>query len=212
MCLACCVSLPAYAEPKLGEVLSGIERHYNSLGTMRVEFAQTVEYHGRPSLHERGTLSLLRPQKMRWDYREPEGKLLVGDGDLLHMYNPRANQVRPVRLDETGDLRAPLSFLLGRLNFRRQFRNLRFEVIGGVKTIVGDGRRGKDPYDRVEFSYDPETLDLKRLRVIGRDGTYTTTFAFADEERNVRLDESLFVFVPPAGAEVLDPPPTGAER
>ena len=188
---------------KLGEVLSGIERHYNSLGTIRLEFAQTVEYAGRPSLHERGTLSLRRPKKMRWDYREPAGKLLVGDGDVLHMYNPRTNQVRLVRLDESGDLRAPLSFLLGRLNFRRQFGNPRFETIDGVRTVVGDGRPGKDSYDRVEFTYDPETLSLKRLRVIGREGTFTTTFAFADEERNVQLDESLFIFEPPAGADVL---------
>ena len=177
MCLACWICPPAVAEPKLGEVLSGIERHYNSLGTMRVEFAQTREYPGRPRLHERGTLSLRRPKKMRWDYREPKGKLLVGDGEVLHMYNPLTNQVRPIPLDDTGDLRAPLSFLLGRLNFRRQFREVRFEVIDGVKTIVGEGRRGKDPYERVEFTYDTEALSFKRLRVIGRDGTYTTTFA-----------------------------------
>ncbi len=212
MCLACWICPPAVAEPKLGEVLSGIERHYNSLGTMRVEFAQTREYPGRPRLHERGTLSLRRPKKMRWDYREPKGKLLVGDGEVLHMYNPLTNQVRPIPLDDTGDLRAPLSFLLGRLNFRRQFREVRFEVIDGVKTIVGEGRRGKDPYERVEFTYDTEALSFKRLRVIGRDGTYTTTFAFADEERNVRLDESLFVFEAPPGAEVLDPPSAGADR
>jgi outer membrane lipoprotein carrier protein len=212
VCLGCWFCLPAAAEPKLGEVLSGIERHYNSLGTMRVEFAQTREYAGRPRLHERGTLSLRRPKKMRWDYREPKGKLLVGDGEILHMYNPLTNQVRPIPLDDTGDLRAPLSFLLGRLNFRRQFRDVRFESIDGVKTIVGDGRRDKDPYDRVEFTYDTEALSLKRLRVIGRDGTYTTTFAFADEERNVRLDESLFVFEPPPGAEMFDPPSAGADQ
>ena len=128
---------------------------------------------------------------MRWDYVEPKGKLLVGDGNVLHMYNPNTNQVRPVRLEDSGDLRAPLSFLLGRLNFRRQFRNLRFETIEGVQTVIGDGRPGKDSYERVEFTYDPETFSLKRLRVIGtrrkpsppsslspmRCGTYSSTRA-----------------------------------
>ena len=198
-------AVPGAAEPKLGDVLSAIEVHYNSLGTMRVEFAQTMEYKGGRRFHERGTLSLLRPQKMRWDYSEPAGKLLVGDGEVLHMYNPNMNQVRPVKLGDTGDLRAPLSFLLGRLRFRRQFRNLRFETIDGKSSIVGEGRPGKDYFERVEFTYDPVAYTLKRLRVLGRDGT-VTTFAFAQEETNLKLDERLFVFQAPVNAEILDMP------
>lgn len=205
MCLAALLVLPGAAEPKLGDVLSAIEVHYNSLGTMRVEFAQTMEYQGGRRFHERGTLSLLRPQKMRWDYTEPAGKLLVGDGEVLHMYSPNTNQVRPVKLGDTGDLRAPLSFLLGRLRFRRQFRNLESATIDGQTAIVGEGRPGKDYFERVEFTYDPEGYNFKRLRVFGRDGT-VTTFAFAQEETNLKLDERLFVFQAPADAEILDMP------
>ena len=192
--------------PQLGDVLTRIERRYNSLATMQVEFAQTVAYAGRPPVEERGTLSLLRPKKMRWDYEQPAGKLLVGDGDVLHMYNPRTNQVRPVKLDETGDLRAPLSFLLGRLRFRRQFRNPRLESIEGRTTLVAEGRPGKDYYSRVEFSYDPSDFRLDGLKVIGRDDT-VTTFAFQGETVNVRMDPALFEFQAPAGAEILEMPP-----
>ena len=191
--------------PDLNQVLSRIERHYNSLGTLRVKFAQTITQSGRPKIHETGTLSLLRPKKMRWDYEQPRGKLLVGDGDLLHLYNPRTNQVRLFRLDKTGDLRAPLSFLLGRLKFRRQFRNLRIEEIGGQPAVVGEGRRDKDYYSRVEFIYRPGIFSFALLRITGRDGSLTT-FAFEDEEINPRLDPALFRFVAPAGAEVLEPP------
>lgn len=203
VCLALFGTAVMTAEPRLGHILSEIERHYNSLATMQVEFAQTVEYTGRPRIHERGRLSLLRPGKMRWDYTVPAGKLLIGDGETLHMYNPRTNQVRPVKLDDSGDLRAPLSFLLGRLRFRRQFVNLRLETIEGAAAVVGEGRPGKDYFERVEFTYDPTAFSLKRLRVFGRDNT-VTTFAFAQEKRNLELDESLFVFQIPADAEVLE--------
>ena len=203
VCLAVFGSAVTTAEPRLGDILSEIERHYNSLATMQVEFAQTVEYKGHARIHERGKLSLLRPKKMRWDYTVPAGKLLIGDGETLHMYNPRTNQVRPVKLDDSGDLRAPLSFLLGRLRFRRQFENLRLETIEGATAVVGEGRPGKDYFERVEFTYDPTAFSLKRLRVFGRDDS-VTTFAFAQEERNLRLDESLFVLQVPADAEVLE--------
>ena len=194
------------AGPQLGDVLANIERHYNSLATLRVYFSQTVSYAGRPPRVERGTLSLLRPQKMRWEYEQPPGKLLVGDGNVLHMYNRQTNQVRPVRLDQTGDLRAPLSFLLGRLRFRRQFRNLYFEEIDGRTTLVGEGRPGKDYYSRVEFRYDPDDFHLERLNVIGRDDT-VTTFTFKGEIVNASMDPALFEFQPPAGAEILEMPP-----
>ena len=192
--------------PELGTVLSRIERHYNSLATLRVKFSQTELYEGRPPRVERGTLSLLRPQKMRWEYTQPTGKLLVGNGKLLHMYNPNTNQVRPFRMDQTGDLRVPLSFLLGRLRFRRQFRNLRLEDIDGHTTLVGEGRPGKDYYHRVEFRYDPDGFQLERLNIIGRDDT-VTTFAFEDEVVNARMAPELFRFRPPPGAEVLQPAP-----
>ena len=203
VCLAVFAAAVTTAEPRLGDILSAIERRYNSLATMQVEFAQTVEHQVRPRIHERGKLSLLRPKKMRWDYIEPAGKLLIGDGETLHMYSPRTNQVRPVKLDDSGDLRAPLSFLLGRLRFRRQFDKLRLETIEGATVVVGEGRSGKDYFERVEFTYDPTAFSLKRLRILGRDGT-VTTFAFAQEKINLRLDESLFVLQAPAGAELLE--------
>jgi outer membrane lipoprotein carrier protein len=140
---------------------------------------------------------------MRWEYSKPAGKLLVGDGDLLHMYNPLSNQVRQLRPSQTGDLRVPLSFLLGRLHFRRQFRELRLEQIEGRTVLVGEGRSGEEAYKRVEFTYDPGDFELTHLKVYGQDES-VTTFAFAGEAVNPQLDKRLFDFHAPAGAEVVD--------
>jgi len=196
----------AHAEPaKLGEVISRIERRYNSLATLKIRFQQIMQFVARPPLTEEGTLYLLRPSKMRWDYTRPQGKLLVGDGDMLHMYNPRANQVRQVKPSETGDLRAPLSFLLGRLRLRRQFSHPRLSVADGQALLIADGRSGKEAYTRVEFRYDPEDYRLLGLRVLGQDES-VTVFRFEDEQVNSVLDPALFVFQPPAGADLLDGP------
>ena len=196
---------------KLGAVVSRIERRYNSLATLKIRFRQTMQFVARPPLTEEGMLSLLRPQKMRWDYTRPAGKLLVGDGEVLHMYNPRANQVRRIKPSETGDLRAPLSFLLGRLRLRRQFSNLRLSEADGRALLIADGRSGKEAYTQVEFHYDPGDYRLLGLKVFGQDES-VTVFLFEDEQVNATLDPALFVFEPPEGADIIDGPLRKGDR
>ena len=198
-------------EPSVGDVASGIERRYNGLATLTVGFEQRIEFGSRPPVREQGTLYLLRPSKMRWDYAQPEGKLLVGDGEVMQMYSPRTNQVRRIKFGATADLRAPLSFLLGRLRLRRQFRNLRLEKQQDHAVLLADGRAGKDAYRQVEFTYDPSDYRLLRIKVRGQDQSITT-FDFRDEKVNAPLAAALFQFKAPAGADVLDESFTGGDR
>lgn len=176
---------------------------------MSSEFVQTVSIHGRERMREAGTLFLRRPGLMRWQYIEPDGKLLVSDGEVMSLYNPRTNQVRRFAVEQSGDLRAPLAFLLGRMRLDRQFRDLRIETIEGRDALVGDGRTGRESYYRVEFYYNAR-FSLTRLRVFGRDESITE-FQFRDEEINPSLERSLFRFNPPPGADVLEGEP-GAVR
>jgi len=148
---------------------------------------------------------------MLWRYSDPEGNFAVGDGEVLHQYNPLTNQVRQVKMDETGDMRAPLAVLLGRLRFRRLFRNLRIEQRDGKHILIGDGRSGKEDYLDVEFTYDPTDFRLLHIAVNGADGT-VTSFGFANEKVNLTLDEAMFQFKPPPGAEVLNDFDTGGAQ
>ncbi len=201
-------ALPAQ---ELGEVIEGMELHYNRLATLQTNFEQRLIYGGRPRALERGTLYLYRPQKMRWEYTKPNGKLLVGDGKTLKMYNPLTNQFRTVTLTDTADMRAPLAFLLGRLSLRRQFRDLRLATIDGAAALTGEGRTGKEGYTKVELYYDAGAdFRLDRVRVWGRDES-VTEFYFDNEIVNVKLDPSMFELEAPEGAEILSEQRLGAE-
>lgn len=198
--IACLAILPA-AAGELDDVTSGIELRYNRLATMQADFEQTVTYAGSVRDRQHGRLMLLRPGKMRWDYDRPRGMQLIGDGDLIRIFNPNTNQVRSLRVRETADMRAPLSFLLGGLNFSRLFRNLRLETVDGRRAIVAEGRTGKEAYTRVQFFYTPD-YRLEEIRALGRNEALTT-FTFDDEILNETLDPELFVFQVPVGAEIL---------
>ena len=195
----------------LGQVASRIERRYNGLATLTVDFEQRLEFGARPPVREAGTLYLQRPSKMRWDYEKPAGKLLVGDGETVQMYNPRTNQVRRVKFGAAADLRTPLSFLLGRLRLRRQFRNLRLAGRRHGAVLIADGRTGKEAYRQVEFTYAPDDYRLLRLQVHGQDHSITT-FQFRDERVNAPLPAELFEFEAPEGADVLPESYAGGGR
>lgn len=202
-CLMLSTPLLHGQQTSVGDVSQAIELHYNRLATLSIDFSQTLSFGGASRPSESGTVRLYRPQRMRWDYQQPKGKLLIGDGQRLYQYNPYTNQVRTILLDQSVDLRAPLSFLLGRLDFSRQFKNLRFETIDGKRALVGEGRTGKEAYTTVEFYFEPEQdYRLSALRAHGQDES-VTDFIFSNERTNPDLDDKLFVFEAPAGAEIL---------
>ena len=190
------------AAQSLNEAIAGIERHYNSLSGLQMQFEQSMEYSGRRHMVETGTLHLQRPGKMRWDYTKPEGKIAISDGTIFRMYNPNSNQVRQVALEAMTDLRAPLSFLLGRMRLRRMFRNLRIEEIDGRQVLSGDGRNAQDFFSRVEFDFDPAAYAITGIRIFGRDES-VNVYQFSDEQINPTLAASMFEFKAPADAEVV---------
>ena len=64
---------------------------------------------------------------MRWDYSQPKGKLFISDGKFMWLYTPAGHghpRAEKMKLQESDDMRAPLAFLLGKLNFEKEFRNL----------------------------------------------------------------------------------------
>lgn len=190
------------AAQSLNKTIEGIERHYNSLSGLRMQFEQSMEYAGRRRMVETGTLYLQRPGKMRWDYTKPEGKIAISDGTIFRMYNPNSNQVRQVALEAMTDLRAPLSFLLGRMRLRRMFRNLRIEEMDGRQVLSGEGRNAQDFFSRVEFDFDPAAYAITGIRIFGRDES-VNVYQFSDEQINPTLAASMFEFKAPADAEVV---------
>ena len=82
-----------------------------------------IRSRGRPRKSESGELTLRKPGRMRWDYTAPAGKLFLSDGKQVYLYTPDSNRVERMPLKESDDMRAPLAFLLGKLDFAKEFRD-----------------------------------------------------------------------------------------
>ncbi len=193
---------PAATTIDLSAAIDGVEERYNRPKTMRLGFVQRYTWPGRPPRTESGDLFLSKPKRMRWEYSDPPGKLFLSDGDHVYLYSPVSNRVEKMPLKESGDMRTPLAFLIGRVDLRRDFREFRSRPNGEDLEVVALPKSKKAPYERVEFLLTPE-YRIKRLMVHGHDQS-VMEFQFSQEVPNPGLDPGLFDFQMPAGAEFVE--------
>jgi outer membrane lipoprotein carrier protein len=196
-------TLPLFAAPDLQTVLRAVENRYNSPRTMQLNFEQSFSAQGRMTRSESGILYLQKPGRMRWDYQTPEGKLFLADGKFIWFYSPNLGRVERTPIKESGDLRAPLAFLMGRLDFNRDFKEFRTRPeSGGDLAVTALPKSDKSPYTQVEFLITPDAR-IRVLKVTGQDRS-VMSFHLGGEKANPALDANLFRYSPPPGIEVVD--------
>ena len=171
---------------------------------LTAHFTQTLDAASLPSPQiEEGTLYLLRPGRMRWDYSRPAGKLALADGVRTWLYLPEDRQALSAPLGSGADSGATL--------LMRETPDLTAEFEASWSRERGrDDRpilalkpRAADaPYDRILVETDaggfPAALTV--LDALGGRVVYRFTgLRFVDT-----LDPALFRFTPPAGVSVQE--------
>lgn len=189
------------ADTDISRILKGVEEHYNRSQTLEVSFIQRYTGQGR-KMSEAGELFLRKPGKMRWQYSSPAGKLYISDGKYLYDYDPNQNRAEKMAFKEVEDLRGPLAFLLGRLNFDNDFREFRSQPDRENVFITAIPKSDKLPYTEVKFLVSPDSV-IHWLTVKGQDGS-TMEFTFEGEKRNPPIPDSMFRFSPPPGVDYVD--------
>ena len=196
----------AVLRPNLREVLRGIESRYNRLKSMKAQFQQLVRQGPGVIRREEGQLYLSKPGRMRWEYESPEAKLFVTDGKTVILYLPEENRVMESAVKETEDIKAPLAFLLGRLDFDEQFQKMETSP---YFTPTEEGNfvfkaYSKQLAERMEWVLFEVTPEYEIRRVVARErGGLETEFQFKGMESNPQLADSLFQVTAPEGAEVV---------
>ncbi len=196
------VAAASSAGPDLAALLKGVEGRYNRARTLQVHFEQTYQAPQRPPKTESGELFLRKPGRMQWRYSQPPGKLFIGDGKYVYLYTPSDNRVERTRMKESDDMRAPLAFLLGKLDFERDFKRFTTRPADGGTWIAAEPRSAKVPFANVEFLVNP-SYEIREL-IVAQDGGSVMHFRFDQEQLNPTLAESLFRFQAPPGAEVVE--------
>ncbi len=192
----------AGADPAISPLLHAVEQHYNHVQTLKLDFSQTYTAPGHPVQKESGTLYLRKPGRMRWDYSSPAGKLFLSDGKDVYLYNPGSQRAEKSRLKQSEDMRAPLAFLLGKLDFEKEFRDFSTRPEGAGTWITAYPKSQNLVYTKVEFLASPDGR-IEKVDVTGQDHSQLD-YIFSNQQLNAPAPPSLFAFHAPPGVEVVE--------
>ncbi|MGB6691412.1 MAG: outer membrane lipoprotein carrier protein LolA [Terracidiphilus sp.] len=179
-----------------------VDRHYNQLHSLRAGFTETYEGLGM-NRSESGTLLLLKPGRMKWDYTSPAGKIFLIDGSYAWSYNQGDSQVQRIPTKELDDLRSPLRFLLGRTKLEKELENVKLTAGPGDEfTLTGVPKGLEKRVERVTLAVTADGA-INSMEIEETDGALTR-FTFTDEKPDAPIPANAFRFTPPPGVPVVD--------
>jgi len=188
--------------PSAKDLAERVDRHYNKLHSLKTGFAETYDGLG---MHrsESGTLSLLKPGRMKWDYSSPPGKIFLLDGKYAWFYSRGDPQVQRMPAKELDDLRSPLRFLLGHTELEKEMSTLSLAPAAGGEFVLSGQPKGQEK--RVSRLSLTVTADgtITGIELEETDGA-VTRFTFTNEAPNAPVSPDTFRFAPPPGVPVVD--------
>ena len=200
---AAALCLPSAAQqPSVHDLAQRVDHRYNQLHSLKAQFTESYEGLGMQR-SESGTLLLLKPGKMRWDYSAPVGKVFLLDGKYAWFYTRGAAQVERIEAKKLDDLRSPLRFLLGHTQIEKELTNLTLAPApDGRFTITGQPKGQEKRVPKLSLTVTAEGA-ITGIEISEADGA-VTRFTFTDEQTNAAVPEGAFRFTPPTGVPVVD--------
>lgn len=193
-------ALPAPAAVE-ADSLTRVEAWLKSVHTLSADFVQVVRNRdGQISSRVTGTLSLSRPDRFRWDYRDPYVQVIVADGRKLWLYDEDLEQVT-VRPLEAGLGSTPAMLLSGTGSVGESFSAGPVERDGEWTWCRLVPRQHGSDFESVSLGFDGRGA-LVAMQLVDKLGQ-TTELNFSDVVLNQKLDPGLFKFTPPKGADVI---------
>jgi outer membrane lipoprotein carrier protein len=182
-----------------------VDQHYNRLHSLKAAFTESYDGFGR-SRTESGTLLLLKPGRMKWDYSAPAGKVFLLDGKYAWFYTKGDPQVQRISAKELDDLRSPLRFLLGHTQLEKELGKLTLTPSdNGQYKLSGLPRGQEKRIRRLDLTVTAEGAIIA-IEIEETDGALTH-FTFTGEQANAPVSADTFRFIPPAGVPVVDTSP-----
>ena len=177
-----------------------VERFLQGLEGLQAQFRQTLsDRTGQVTDESSGTLAISRPNRFRWDYRQPYEQVIVSDGAKIWLYDSDLEQVTVRKLDESLSA-TPAMLLSGKGKLEENFKVTESSEDKTVQWVRMEPKRGDTDFKWVRLGFSGEAL---RFMELGDKLGQTTVLEFSNFERNPRLEPARFIFEVPEGADVI---------
>lgn len=169
---------------KLNEFLNDVDdvRAKFEQSILNTETAETGRF--------QGTFSLSRPNKFRWDYTEPQSKVILADGETVHVIEDDLQQVTYIP-QKTALKGTPASILISQKNIDDKFEIIDIGESQGMDWVELIPRDEDSQFTRILVAFLAD--ELRRMELSDKFGQITR-FQFYDVERNPEFEKNQFVF------------------
>jgi outer membrane lipoprotein-sorting protein len=203
-------------EPDAQQVASWVQTFYDQTTTLEADFQQFywTRVYSRTTT-SRGQLRIARPGRVRFDYSEPRGKIVVGSGDQFTYYEPGDEGGAGQYYRATSDVASrALGFLTGTSRLDRDFNfTIHPSTTGPAHTTCLELHpRAHDPhYSRIRLyvsNAEGATRGVvMQVAIEDPDGNWNT-FRFSNFHFNRSIGDDVFAYTPPSGAHEITAPPS----
>lgn len=199
-----------WAKDDLEMHIKRLEQQYDAMKDFQAHFKQETHLSSLQQVEEgQGVVYFKKGGKMLWEYTAPSIQKFILDGKNLWVYLPEDNQVMK---NDSSRIPADISLGLfsGKLNLRETFK---------VSVASAALQRKKDAivFDLIPITYQPSLkratiwIDTKKYHIyksqIEDEFGNITMLEFSKIEIDKGIDDSIFMFTPPPGVEIFEPPP-----
>ena len=196
-------------EASVDLVLDNLQARYTGMTGFSADFKQTfLSTDTGTSLEESGSLIIKKGGFMRWEYKEPEEKLFICDGNDCYLYIVEEKIVQVISLKNIDTRSAPMLFLAGKGDLKRDFESELLNEKYSTGSDPGFYRvKMKPKGEQEQFEYmiamvDKNTFFITRILVVDLLGNQTDYLFDSIREINT-LPDSKFKFTPPVGVEII---------
>ena len=204
---------PAVAAPlNPVEVAERLQQTYEKTSSIKASFRQvTSSRMSRRPRRGNGTLVIVKPGRMRWDYEPPKAQVLICDGDTLTMYLADEKQLLIAPASEYLRSDITYEFFTGRGNILHDF-NVMSPDPGPETGVVDDAATAdiiklipKEVHPQVDYLHvwvEKKRSLVTRMQIVDQFGSVTDLY-FDQIKTNQPVAQGLFTFTPPPGTEVI---------
>jgi outer membrane lipoprotein carrier protein len=172
----------------------------NQAKTISARFSQlTLDSRGTQLQETAGQLVLKRPGLFRWNTDAPMEQLLVSNGEKVWLYDPDLEQVTIQTLDKRLT-HTPALLLSGDVSQIQENFEISHKEGGNVVDFILKPKSKDTLFDSLRLSFRSGVLnDMQLIDTIGQ----RTNILFLSVKMNEAVDDKLFSFEIPEGADVI---------
>ena len=185
-----------------GEIL--LQKFLDDTDTMQAEFHQVLRTHDGEVLQESSGMFYLdrpgdSPGRFRWDYQAPHEQVIVSDGERIWMYDVELRQVT-VPKQSTSLPQTPMALLQKSFSLSDNYDIAQLDERDGIYRLKLTNKNNDSDFGEIVIGVSAEGLRFLQLH---DQFEQVTDIVFSDVTTNLVLENSVFRFVPPEGADVF---------